>query len=236
MCVRLVSYLATRINRLLRMVLLPFMDPPRPTPRPAQSTSLGKGKPLVTMWYNLDSNRLMTFSNLPELEHLAAEGYYAISPREVVCIGCNEKCRVIRTCHMTVVDHRRNYYYRCPIISVETDMGRVSVGLDLLNANFPLKQIVKLEYQRICTAERLETFTNNQHFKSHIPALEFAEHGFVCLASIDEPDAVMCRVCGVGIVNWKEGDDITTEHKKMQPLCERALHGPIKMIEIDECD
>jgi hypothetical protein len=177
----------------------------------------------------------MTFSNLPELEHLAVEGYYAISPTEVVCIGCNGIYKVIRMCHMTVVDHRRNYYNRCPIISFETDMGRVSLGLDLINANFPLKQIVKQEFQRTCTAERLETFTNNENFKSHIPALSFAEHGLICLASIDEPDAVMCTCCGVGILNWKEGDDITTEHKKMRPKCDRALKGPVKMIEVDEC-
>ena len=218
------------------MVLLPFMDPPRPTLRPQ---SCGKMKPLLplAMWYNLEKNRLMTFSNLPELEHLATEGYYAISPREVVCIGCNETCRVIRMCgNMTVVDHRRNYYYPCPIISFETDMGRVSLGLDLLKANFPLKDIVKRNFQRMCTAERLETFTNNENFKSHIPAISFAEHGFVCLASSDEPDAVMCTCCGVGIVNWKQDDDITTEHKKMRPKCEQALKGPIKMIEITECD
>ena len=216
------------------MVLFPFMDPPRPTPRPQQPL----GKPLLplAMWYNLDKNRLMTFYNLPELEHLAAEGYYAISPKEVVCIGCNETCKVIRMCHMTVVDHRRNYYYRCPIVSFETEMGRVSLGLDVLKANFPLKQIVKKEFQRMCTAERLETFTNNQHFKSHIPALSFAEHGFVCLASNDEPDAVMCTSCGVGLLNWKEGDDITTEHQKMRPKCERVLKGPVKILQIDVCD
>jgi inhibitor of apoptosis domain-containing protein len=178
----------------------------------------------------------MTFSNLPELEHLAAEGYYAISPTEVVCIGCHETCKVIRMCHMTVVDHRRNYYYRCPIISFETDQGRVSLGMDLLKANFPLKQIVKKEFQRMCTAERLEAFAKNEHFKSHVPALSFAEHGFVCLASNDEPDAVMCTSCGVGILNWKEGDEITSEHKKFWPKCERALKGPVKMLEITECD
>jgi hypothetical protein len=196
------------------------------------------GKPLVplAMWYNWDSNRLVTFTNLPDLEHLAAEGYYAISPREVVCIGCNQACKVIRMCHTTVVDHRRNYYYRCPIISFETDMGRVSLGLDLLKANFPLNHIVKKEFQHMCTAERLETFTNNKNFKSHIPALSLAEHGFVCYASNDEPDAVMCTFCGVGMLNWKEGDDITAEHKKLRPLCERVLKGPVKMIEIDECD
>lgn len=210
------------------MIRRPFMDPP-PQPTPLE-------KPLLPMWYNLESNRLMTFSTLPELEHLAAEGYYAISPREVVCIGCNEICKVIRSCHTTVVDHRRNYYYRCPIISFESDMGRVSLGLDLLKPNFPLKQIVKREFQRMCTAERLETFTNNENFKSHIPALSFAEHGFVCLASPDEPDAVMCTSCGVGMLNWKQDDDITTEHKKMRPKCEQALKGPIKMIEITECD
>jgi len=188
------------------------------------------------MWYNLEKNRLMTFSNLPELEHLAAEGYYAVSPKEVVCIGCNETCKVIRMCHTTVADHWQNYYYRCPIIAFETDMGRVSLGLGILKANFPLNQIVKKDFQRMCTAERLETFTNNENFKSHIPALSFAEHGFVCLASNDEPDAVMCTFCGVGMVNWKEGDDITNEHKKMRPQCERVLKGPVKMIAPDVCD
>jgi hypothetical protein len=98
---RLDSYLATRTNRLWRLVLLPFMD--RPTSK--QPTPLGKPLLPLAMWYNWDSNRMMTFSNLPELEHLAAEGYYAISPREVICIGCNEKCKVIRMCHTTVVDH-----------------------------------------------------------------------------------------------------------------------------------
>ena len=88
----------------------------------------------------------------------------------------------------------------------------------------------------MCTAERLETFTNNENFKSHIPALSFAEHGFVCLASNDEPDAVMFTFCGVGILNWKEGDDITTEHKNMRTKYERALKGPVKMIEVVECD
>ena len=206
--------------------------------RPRPPEYLGKMKPLLSlaMWYNLDSNRLMTFSNLPELEHLAAEGYYAISPREVVCIGCNETCKVIRMCHMTVVDHRRNYYNRCPIISFETDTGTVSLGLDLLKANFPMQEVVKKEFQRTCTAERLETFTNNPRFKSHIPALSFAEHGFVCLASSDEPDAVRCTSCGLGMVNWKEGDDITSEHKRMWPTCERVLKGPVKMIQPDVCD
>jgi hypothetical protein len=210
----------------------------RATHQPEQPKATEKGKPLLTsaMWYNLEKNRLMTFSNLPELEHLASEGYYAISPREVVCIGCNQMCKVIRTCHMVVVDHRRNYFYRCPIISFETDMGKVSLGLDLLKANFPLNDIIKNEFQRMCTAERLETFTNNPKFKSQIPALSFAEHGFICLASDDEPDAVMCTFCGVGILNWKEGDDITNEHQKMRPQCERALKGPVKMIEPDECD
>jgi hypothetical protein len=167
---------------------------------------------------------------------LAAEGYYAISPREVICIGCNEKCKVIRMCHTTVVDHRRNYHFRCPIISFETDMGRMSLGLGLVKANVPLKQILIKEFLQICTAERLDTFTRNENFKSHIPALSFAEHGFVCYASSDEPDAVICTSCGVGIVNWKEGDDITTEHKKMREQCEWVLKGPVKMIEIDECD
>jgi hypothetical protein len=230
------SCLATIRNRLLRLVLLPFMD--RATHQPSQSNSTGKGKPLLpsAMWYNLENNRLMTFSNLPELAHLASDGYYAISPREVVCIGCNQTCKVIRMCHMVVVDHRRNYIYRCPIISFETDMGKVSLGLDLIKADFPLKQIVQQEFQRMCTAERLETFTNNPNFKSHIPALSFAEHGFICLASDDEPDAVMCTCCGAGMVNWKEGDDITTEHQKMRPQCERILKGPVMMIEPDECD
>lgn len=225
------SYIATKTNKLLRILLLPFMDP---LPR----EPYGKMKPLLplAMWYNLDKNRMMTFYNLPELEHLAAEGYYAISPKEVVCIGCYGTYKVVRMCHMTVVDHRRNYYYRCPIVSFETDMGRVSLGLDIIKANFPLKQMVKKEFQQICTAERLETFTNNEHFKSHIPALSFAEHGFVCVASNDEPDAVICSFCGVGILNWKEGDDITSEHKKMQPKCKQALKGPVKMIEIVECD
>jgi Inhibitor of Apoptosis domain len=206
--------------------------------RPRPPEPLGKMKPLLSlaMWYNLDSNRLMTFSNLPDLEHLAAEGYYAISPREVVCIGCKGTYKIVRMCHMIAVDHRQNYYYRCPIISFETDMGRVSLGLDLLKANFPMKEVVKKEFQRICTAERLETFTNNQNFKSHISALSFAEHGFVCLASSDEPDAVRCTSCGLGMVNWKEGDDITSEHKRMRPTCERALKGPVKMIQPDVCD
>jgi hypothetical protein len=135
---------------------------------------------------------------------------------------------------MIAVDHRRNYYYRCPIISFETDIGRVSLGLHLLKANFPLKLIVKKEYQRMCTADRLETFTNNEHFKSHIPALEFAEHGFVCFASSAEPDAVMCTCCGVHMVDWKEGDDIATDHKKAEPRC--LWEGRVKMIEITECD
>src|SRR5205085_834191 len=112
---RLDSYIVNSTNRLLRIVRLSFMHPRRPTPL----SPLGKMKPILplAMWYNLDSNRLMTFSNLPDLEHLAADGYYAISPREVVCIGCNETCKVIRMCHTIVVDHRRNYHYRCPIIS-----------------------------------------------------------------------------------------------------------------------
>jgi hypothetical protein len=228
---RLVSYLATRTNRLLGMELLSFMYPVRPTEQPTPSR-----KSLKIMWYNWDSYRLKTFTNLPELEHLAADGYYAISSGQVVCIGCNEICRVRRRCHMTFVDHRRNYYNRCPIISFETDFGNVSVGLHLVKANFPLKQIVKKEFQRTCTAERLETFTNNPNFKSHIPALSFAEHGFICLASNDEPDAVMCTCCRSGMVNWKEGDDIATEHQKMRHQCERALKGPVKIIEPDECD
>lgn len=228
------SYLATRTNRLLCLVRLPFMD--LSPPRPSQST--GKWKPILSMamWYNIEKNRLMTFSNLPELEHLAAEGYYAISPREVVCIGCNQTFKVTRMCHRNVADHRQNYYNRCPIISFESDLGKISLGLGLLTANFPLKEIVKKEFRRTCTAERLETFTKNEKFKSHIPALSFAEHGFVCLATCDEPDAVMCTACGVGILNWKEGDDITSEHKRMRPQCDRALRGPVKIFTPDVCD
>ena len=68
---RLDSYIVNSTNRLLRIVRLSFMHPRRPTPL----SPLGKMKPILplAMWYNLDSNRLMTFSNLPDLEHLAAE-------------------------------------------------------------------------------------------------------------------------------------------------------------------
>lgn len=166
----------------------------------------------MTLDYNLERDRLATFSNW-ESEYaetdLAQCGFRYLGASDVVeCHSCG-----IRISRMEIDDDIRavheNHSPRCPLFK------KLSHNVPPGDYNY--------EVERFATFEGWE----NQR----VTAAELACCGFIYSG---KSDLVTCHFCGIKIQLWKNSDTVYAEHVKHSPKCPLLTYAKYKNVPLNE--